>query len=733
MRPSGLMIVSLCLAALQALAVGGDPALRAEEPAVAPLLPIADVKSLPEEAFASEGPVGGKAVRVRGVITWKACGVDSEDFSLQDATGGIWATMGFARLTGLVGPGSPGLLDGVEPGTEVEVEGVAIRHGPSTGDNLYSVMIMPRAVTVVGPGPLPAPRPVDHTFLFSGAADHLRVAVRGIVQGFRAGEDHWLLFLDAEPGEVGALVPKRAFHPDPSALVDAEVRISGVCGACYNHRGDFVSPRIHLNSADDLVVEKTAAGDPFESPRVAIDGLAAYRFRPYGPHRMRVEGVVTYVHPGECFYIQDGAIGVRVETRSDAPLHVGDRVEVAGFLSMERRIAGLKEAVVRPISVGSPPQPVAMDFGEIFGSEDAADGRLVTVGARLLEARKTLDGCQLVLAAGDSGINATLHGPEPRRLLALRPGSELSLTGIVDMDLHYDYRIRPQVRRIGLLLRSEDDVAVVREPSWWTRGRLLRALAAVSAVLLAAMGWGLLLRRQVAAKSRQLAREMSRRRDAAVEFEATLRERNRLAANLHDTLLQTLGGIGYQLEACERSGAGGPDETKRHFEVAQRMVEHAMGQMHDSVWTLRSLPLRNQTFPEALRAMAARIGEGHDVRIVVDARGSLADVPEFVGGNLLLMIQEAVHNAIRHGRPNLVTIVVRRDETAGMIRVSVADDGRGFVPGSQRGMEAGHFGIEGMRERAERLGGTLDIESRPGRGTTVHASVSCHAYDRELA
>ena len=131
--------------------------------------------------------------------------------------------------------------------------------------------------------------------------------------------------------------------------------------------------------------------------------------------------------------------------------------------------------------------------------------------------------------------------------------------------------------------------------------------------------------------------------------------------------------------------------------------------------------------------MAARIGEGHDVRIVVDARGSLADVPEFVGGNLLLMIQEAVHNAIRHGRPNLVTIVVRRDETAGMIRVSVADDGRGFVPGSQRGLEAGHFGIEGMRERAERLGGTLDIESRPGRGTTVHASVSCHAYDRELA
>ena len=153
-------------------------------------------------------------------------------------------------------------------------------------------------VEVVGRGSLPEPRQADYPFLFSGAADHLRVDVRGVVQGFRESESAWILFLDAEPGEVGALFPKSAFSPDPSSLVDAEVRIQGVCGACYNRRGDFLSPRIHMNGANDLVVERSALAQPFEAPKVPLGGLAGYRTTPQGAHRMRVEGVVTYVQPG---------------------------------------------------------------------------------------------------------------------------------------------------------------------------------------------------------------------------------------------------------------------------------------------------------------------------------------------------------------------------------------------------------------------------------------------------
>ena len=690
-----------------------------------PLRSIAALKALPDDVA-----IDGMPVRVRGVVTWR--GDDMDGAAIQDESAGIWVTVDFARQMNILAPDAPSPFKGIEPGMEVEIEGIATRQGPTPRDNLYSTMILPRSVEVVGRGSLPEPRHADYPVLFSGAADHLRVDVCGVVQGFRETDSAWLLFIDAEPGEVGALFPKSAFSPDPSSLVDAKVRIQGVCGACYNRRGDFLSPRIHMNSLDDLVVERSALAQPFEAPKVTLGGLAGYRTTPQGAHRMRVEGVVTYVQPGRCFYIQEGASGVRVETRAADPVHVGDRVEVAGFLSMNRRIAGLKEAVVRPIRTDAAPPPVAVTLSELGLREAAADGLLVTVQARLLEAQRIADGCQLVLTAGKSGFVAKLSGEGASRLLALQDGSELSLTGIVDIDLTYDYRVRPNVERIGLLLRSPADVQVVRGPSWWTPRRLLQALAGLAAVLLAAFTWVVLLRRQVITQSTELAKEMRTRRDAAVEFDATLRERNRLAANLHDTLLQTLGGIGYQLEACEVSGRVDAAETKKHFDMAQRMVDHAMSQLHDSVWTLRSLPLRSRTFPEALRSLADRMGQEYAAQITVETNGSLGERPEFVAGNLLLVLQEAVSNALRHGHAVHVAITVATEAPDSRIELTVRDDGQGFVPGTQQGMEQGHFGIEGMRERVERLGGSLEIESTPSGGTTVRANVNRRVYDQDL-
>jgi signal transduction histidine kinase len=110
---------------------------------------------------------------------------------------------------------------------------------------------------------------------------------------------------------------------------------------------------------------------------------------------------------------------------------------------------------------------------------------------------------------------------------------------------------------------------------------------------------------------RTLAAEIRSRDHAAIEYEATLRERNRLAANLHDTLLQTLGGIGYQLDACEGSRTSDESESKLHFDIARRMVNHATGELHNSVWAMRSLPIRDQTFPEAIRTLCDRVVEGH--------------------------------------------------------------------------------------------------------------------------
>lgn len=121
------------------------------------------------------------------------------------------------------------------------------------------------------------------------------------------------------------------------------------------------------------------------------------------------------------------------------------------------------------------------------------------------------------------------------------------------------------------------------------------------------------------------------------------------------------------------------------------------------------------------------------MKIDVRTTGDLTHVPDFVAGNLLLVAQEALHNALKHGHPRTVTLEARLAEKPQWIALAVRDDGRGFTVGAQVGAAQGHFGLTGMRERIERLNGTLRIESALGQGTTVHFEVPLHAYDEALA
>jgi signal transduction histidine kinase len=345
-------------------------------------------------------------------------------------------------------------------------------------------------------------------------------------------------------------------------------------------------------------------------------------------------------------------------------------------------------------------------------------------------------GSELVGTGGPRQMTIRCFVPD-RPAAAAVPGSVVAARGVYRVMATDRDKSRPLPDAIDLWADSAADVWMVRQPPWWGRPDVVKPLAATLAVCLAAAfgtgAWVLLLRRQVRAQSVQLATEIRSRRDAALEFEATLRERNRLAANLHDTLLQTLGGIGYQLDACEGSRARDESEAKVHFDVARRMVNHASNELHSAVWAMRSLPIRDQSFPRAVRTLCDRVGEGHAARIDVATEGDLEELPEFVAGNVLLVVQEAVLNALRHGQAARIDVRVADRPAAEAIDVEVRDDGRGFDAARRRGLDEGHFGIQGMHERAERLGGTLQIESVPGRGTLVRARVRRREFDAELA
>jgi signal transduction histidine kinase len=699
--------------------------------AAEPVRSIAEILALPLDELHSRRPVV-----VRGVVTLLV------PLVIQDGEFGIRVNPPGADP----GRPSPEQLAGLPLalGAEVEVSG-------AVGPGRYAPEISMHTVRGLGARPLPEPEPLEISRLFAGGQVGRRVRATGVVQAVLDNPEGWSLVVESAARRFRVIVKKHLLPARPDDWIDAEAEIVGVGNAYRNSRGEFLAPGLEVAKAEDIRVVLAPSLGGFELPLTPLNGIARYRSQPRAGHRLRTKGVVSFAVPG-LLYVQEGIGGVRVELapgpEAAAVFQPGDQIEVAGFPDVSRGIGGLAWAVARKISAGHAPAPVAIQPGEIqrlddtvlraaeIAQEGSHDGCLIRCRGRIEAVRRSAAGPVLYLL--DQGVAFTTtfageHDPGPAPFIL---GSDVEVTGIVQTlrrNLHAEGLTRGagRIAQIELLVRGAGDIRVVRLPPWWTPWRLGAAAATAAALVIASFAWVTMLRREVDRQTSRALAEEAARVKAAMDYEITLRERNRLAANLHDTLLQTLGGIGFQLDACEGSRGRDEAEAKMHFDVARRMVNHATTELHSSVWAMRSLPIRDRTFPEALRTLADRVAEGHAALVDVRTTGDLDHVPEFVAGHVLLIIQEALYNALRHGRPSRVEIRVHGDASTRAVDILVHDDGRGFGTGALPGMDQGHFGVQGMRERAERLGGWLKIESAEGQGTTVHARVVGH--EREEA
>jgi signal transduction histidine kinase len=137
------------------------------------------------------------------------------------------------------------------------------------------------------------------------------------------------------------------------------------------------------------------------------------------------------------------------------------------------------------------------------------------------------------------------------------------------------------------------------------------------------------------------------------------------------------------------------------------------------VWDLRSQELQKKDLPSALRDASKRLTADSNIETVVEVGGPSRALPASVETNLLRIGQEAINNAVKHGRANRIEIALNFDTRN--VRLSVRDDGHGFDPDQQ--IADGHFGLIGMRERAEEIGGVLSVHSAAERGTQIEVEV----------
>lgn len=684
-----------------------------------------------------------QAVIVRGRATWVSRDTPSTEYAaVQDDTAGIWIDVKRAKELGTWQ--SEEEWRQVEPGMLVEVVGVRDREVQTFAPQIIPVSIRP--VADAADRAFPESFATTPERLFSGADDSQRITIEGVVQGVRTFGARRLLVLEAGGRHFRAIVPRGDAVMEPATLVDANVAVTGVATSSYTTRGQFVTPMVVVAREEDLVVVQPAPSDAFDAPEIPLGSLGRYLPEVDGRHRIRTRGTVSYATDGRLFYLQSDACGVRVETMEAVEVRPGDTVEVAGFLNRDRVLAGFAQAAgvvgasVRVVGRADRPAATVIQPERIIEINRAAqragrvaqpgdyDGCLIECRARVGDLRDDSNGV-IPLVAGKVALSATVADDVRPLLPRLDAGVELLLRGVVQFDLEPAAAgSLPLVERMTLLVPTADDVVVVSRPSWWTARRLLAALVAVAAVLTLAVGWAMLLRRQVAVQSRRLADEITERRRAEIEFEATLEERSRLAANLHDTVLQTVTGIGLQLRSCQRAQEQAATTAPESLSVAQQMVGHAIDQLRGKVWSMRTTPLEGETFPAAVEALVSRLQVGQSPRITAHVAGVERPVPELVSGNLLLLAEEAVHNALRHAAATAIDVMaVFHDESVGVV---VHDDGQGFEAGREPQAPQGHFGLDGMRARMERLGGTVTVESSPGKGTTVTATVRMPLAER---
>ena len=199
---------------------------------------------------------------------------------------------------------------------------------------------------------------------------------------------------------------------------------------------------------------------------------------------------------------------------------------------------------------------------------------------------------------------------------------------------------------------------------------------------------------------------------------AVLEERNRLARDIHDTLAQGFTGVIVQLEALEDAIACcRRKEANEHLRRAGDLARQSLNEARRSVHALRPQALQRGNFWEALKGIVKNTTAGTALHTTFNLRGKLRNLPQYWQENLLHIGQEALTNSLKYAHPrNFETRLIFNTKE---LRLELRDDGDGF----QVKARTDGFGLAGMRERVEQMGGNLTISSRRGKGTKIAVTV----------
>jgi signal transduction histidine kinase len=202
--------------------------------------------------------------------------------------------------------------------------------------------------------------------------------------------------------------------------------------------------------------------------------------------------------------------------------------------------------------------------------------------------------------------------------------------------------------------------------------------------------------------------------------EAVWKERSRMAADLHDSLAQSLNAVVLQLEAAGQILSENPDDARRHVRRALEVARESLTHARNSMWTLSEAPLENEDLASGLVFLAKHLFTDTAVRLEFSLEERTQMPGQETRIQILRIAKEALANALKHARATTVRIELAYRHRN--IYLCVHDNGQGFLSAPLPAVRR-TFGMGSMYERAKALGGSVVVRSQPGRGTQVIALV----------
>ena len=497
---------------------------------------------------------------------------------------------------------------------------------------------------------------------------------------------------------------------DCRKLIGATIRITGIYHRTVGGERKFSLPNITPLSREDIESISPPPSDPFSVPlleeRLYLQPEDIIRM---SSRSASGEVLATWSDNRVMLRTDSGQI-VNLKLLNGMKLpRCGETIIVAGqpetdLIRINLSSARWKSSASPKIKKNEQPETCTASTlwwdSERTAIESKSHGRLITATGivRTLPVRGDRD-LRFILDAGDFSIPIDVT-TNPSVLDELEIGCSIRATGrcMLLTDDRQRENIFPQAKGFALVIRSPDDIFILRHAPWLTTKRLLIIAAILLSVLFIA-GARLIIQNHLARQK--------------------IAERTRLAVELHDSLSQNLAGVACQIAAGDNTFDEDPDTARKCIKNAVKMLLSCRAELKNCLFDLRSDMLEEENFAGAVtKALGPLV---HETALSIRFNVRRRVFPDAAAHSILSIIRELAANAIRHGHASHVKIAGCTNN--GKLLFSVTDNGSGFDTANCAGITEGHFGITGIRDRLKRLGGEILFSSTPGKGTSVTITV----------